>query len=371
MGYNPHTDWSDKLSPIPQVTKRLEQFREAQHHTQELMIKAQQSWVKSNNMPKYQVGDQVWLEGKHLRIHQLTHKLAARHHGPFTIQEVLSPITYRLTLPHQWCIHPVFHINLLTPYQEMLMHGANYQHPLPDLVDGEEEYEVKKVVDSQCFGCRRVLQYLMKWKGYPDSENQWVSRRDMNADEAIREYEEQTGNGPQTAGDKRRTQSQGMSSSSSSHICMSSTYHSTLNSPFIDNTIDLTIDDNVLPSIIDLTTSNAASPTIVDLTTDNDTSPITDQELQQVLHCFPLNPKPARLSPNVHGFAAPPKLLDTSRVGFDPTPDPDNTREYHILHAEEGQVCNLHPLTQTKVAGLLAALPDGESASPEPHPIRP
>ena len=115
---------------------------------QELMIKVQQSWVKHKDMLKYRVGDQVWLEGKHLHTHQLTHKLAARCHRPFTIQEVLSLITYRLTLPHQWRIHPVFHIDLLTPYQETPMHGANYQRPPPDLVDGEEEYEVEKVVDS-------------------------------------------------------------------------------------------------------------------------------------------------------------------------------------------------------------------------------
>ena len=87
------------------------------------------------------------------------------------------------------------------------MHGANYQHPPLDLVDGEEEYEVKKVVDSQCFGQGRALQYLVKWKGYPDSENQWVSRHDMNTNEVIREYEEQarSRNGPDMRRDKRRT----------------------------------------------------------------------------------------------------------------------------------------------------------------------
>ena len=48
----------------------------------------------------------------------------------------------------QWSMHPVFHIDLLTPYRKTTMHGVNYQHPLLDLVEGEEEYEVEKVVDS-------------------------------------------------------------------------------------------------------------------------------------------------------------------------------------------------------------------------------
>jgi hypothetical protein len=30
----------------------------------------------------------------------------------------------------------------------MPAHGANYQRPPPDLVDGVEEYEVEKVLDS-------------------------------------------------------------------------------------------------------------------------------------------------------------------------------------------------------------------------------
>ena len=149
-----------------------------------------------------------------------------------------------------------------------------------------------------------------------------------------------------------------------------SSYHSTIDSPFIDNTIDLTADNDVSPTIIDLTNSNATSPTIIDLTVDDDTSPITEQELQQVLHHFPLNPKPARPSPDIHGFAAPAGLLNTPR-GFNPASDPDGTGEYYILHNEEGRVCNSQPLTQTEVAGLLAALPDGENTSPEPHPVRP
>ena len=120
----------------------------------------------------------------------------------------------------------------------------------------------------------------MKWKGYPDSENQWVNQRDMNTDKAIREYEEQTKtrDGLNAMRDKRRTQNQGTSSSPTS-ICMSSTsssYHSTIDSPFIDNTIDLTADEDVSPVIINLTNSNAASPTVVDLTNDDDTTPITD-----------------------------------------------------------------------------------------------
>ncbi len=65
-GFNLHADWMDKPFPIPQVVLRLDQFKMARRHAQELMIKAQQSWVKHRDMPKYQNGDLVWLEGRHL-----------------------------------------------------------------------------------------------------------------------------------------------------------------------------------------------------------------------------------------------------------------------------------------------------------------
>ena len=36
----------------------------------------------------------------------------------------------------------------------------------------------------------RKKKYLVKWKGYPDSDNKWVDHGNMNAPEAIQEYEE-------------------------------------------------------------------------------------------------------------------------------------------------------------------------------------
>jgi hypothetical protein len=78
MGFNPRADWVHATSPIPRVTLRLEQIKEACVQACEAMIKAQQSWVKHRDTPKYKEGDLVWLEGKNLRINQPTAKLAPR-----------------------------------------------------------------------------------------------------------------------------------------------------------------------------------------------------------------------------------------------------------------------------------------------------
>jgi hypothetical protein len=188
MGYNPCTDWINRPSPIPQVALRIQQFKEARERAQQSMIKAQKSWVKHKDTPKFQLGDLVWLEGRNLRTVQPTAKCVPKRHGLFKVTQVMSAVNYCLELPTQWSIHPVFHIDLLTPYHEMLIHGANYQRPPPDLVEGEEEYEVETVLASRCFGCGKKLQYLVKWKGYPDSDNQWINKEDIFTDDAIREF---------------------------------------------------------------------------------------------------------------------------------------------------------------------------------------
>ena len=142
MGYKPCADWKHATSPLPQVTLHIDQFKEAQVQAQQLMIKAQKSWVKHCDMPKYKEGDLVWLEGHNLCISQPTPKLVPRRHGPFKVAQVMSHVNYHLKLPMQWSIHPVFHIDLLTPYHETITHGPNYQHPPPDLVDNAKEYKV-------------------------------------------------------------------------------------------------------------------------------------------------------------------------------------------------------------------------------------
>ncbi len=62
--------------------------------------------------------------------------------------EVISPVTYRLNLPLRWQLHNTFHASLLSPYHEMKQYGNNYVRPTPELINGEPEWEVAKVLAS-------------------------------------------------------------------------------------------------------------------------------------------------------------------------------------------------------------------------------
>ena len=189
MGYSPRAEIFDVTSSIPTVALQLRDWMKAREDAQKLMIKVQKKWTKGKTPEqRYKTGHQVWLEGRNLQIDRPSTKLALKRHGPFKVKKVLSPIMYQLELPPQWKIHDVFHVDLLTPYRKTKLHGSNFTKPPPDLINGEEEYEIEEILQSRKFGRGGKVQYLVKWKGYPDSENQWVDWDDLHANETLAEY---------------------------------------------------------------------------------------------------------------------------------------------------------------------------------------
>ena len=90
MGYSPRAEIFDVTSSIPTVALRLRDWKKAWEDTQKLMIKAQKKWTKGKELEqRYKTGDQVWLEGRNLRIDRPSVKLAPKRYGPFTIRKVL------------------------------------------------------------------------------------------------------------------------------------------------------------------------------------------------------------------------------------------------------------------------------------------
>ena len=92
----------------------------------------------------FKKGDWVWLDSRNLKT--IYHKkMKPKQEGPFVITKVLGPVTYRLKLPTSWQIHNVFHATLLKPYRENEIYGENFTEPSPELVEGEEVYEVETI----------------------------------------------------------------------------------------------------------------------------------------------------------------------------------------------------------------------------------
>src|SRR6266436_6299666 len=138
---------------------------------------------------QFHLREQVGLDASHLKLPHQKAKLTPKRLGPFKIIQEISLVAYRLGLPPNWRIHDVFHASLLTPYHETTAHGPNFTRPPPDLIDGEEEYEVERIVAHQQFGRTKQLQYLIKWKGYPESDNTWEPADQVHAPELVKHYQ--------------------------------------------------------------------------------------------------------------------------------------------------------------------------------------
>ena len=128
----------------------------------------------------------MWLDSRNPHINVPSKKLAPRRYGQFTIKEKISPVAYCINLPVHMCIHDVFHIDLLSPFNQTEVYGEAFPQPPPKLIEGEEEYKVEDIVADKTH--RRIQQYLIKWKGYPSSENSWVNTKDLHAPELLKEY---------------------------------------------------------------------------------------------------------------------------------------------------------------------------------------
>jgi len=150
--------------------------------------------AERSGMPpaQYLVGSQVWLEGKNLRLPFQATKLAPKWYGPFKIIKEISPIMFQLELPLSWKIHDVFHASLLSPYCKTTTYGPNFFRPPLDLIGNEAEYEVEQIRNHCYSGQNRALQYLIKWKGYPESDNMWESASDVHASNLVCNYHKGT-----------------------------------------------------------------------------------------------------------------------------------------------------------------------------------
>jgi hypothetical protein len=168
-GVNPVASFTVPDDPVPAAQDRLKELIKTRQDAQ----KALQRRIKPLNIPRTFVsGDKVWLDARNLKIKTPSRKLSPRRYGPYPVLEQISPVTYRIKLPPSLRVKNVFHVDLLIPFHETKEHGANYPQPSPELIDGEEEFEVEEITGKRTF--RRKKQYLVKWLGYPVSDNSWV-----------------------------------------------------------------------------------------------------------------------------------------------------------------------------------------------------
>jgi hypothetical protein len=178
-----------RVQSVDERVQYLEQIRK--EVTAALLIAARE--MRNSGPPSlthtFQTNDQVLLEATNLQTTHPKAKLAPRRYGPFKVLWA-SPTNCKLELPPHMKIHPVFHNSLLKPYHKTKEHGPNYEKPAPEIINDEEgHYEIEEILKARPTRNRKSTQYLIKWKGYPASENSWLPEKELtNARELLDQF---------------------------------------------------------------------------------------------------------------------------------------------------------------------------------------
>ena len=59
---------------------------------------------------------------------------------------MISLWAYKLQLLEQWKIFPIFHTCFLSLYKAIEAHSPSYSKPPPDIIEGEEKYEIEVII---------------------------------------------------------------------------------------------------------------------------------------------------------------------------------------------------------------------------------
>ena len=180
MGYTPLSIPDQPIgAKIPETKERLAELLKLRTEALAAHELARIHMIRhvTRNFTPFNEGEKVWLEATNLRIPGRSPKLTPKREGPFKILSRISNLVYKLQIPKGWRIHPVFHASLLTPFIETKEHGPSFPRPPPDIIEGDEFYEVEAIIRHK--GRGSGTKFWVKWQGYPTSENEWIAKEEL------------------------------------------------------------------------------------------------------------------------------------------------------------------------------------------------
>jgi hypothetical protein len=156
----------------------------------------QREWIFLQNRMKYyadkkrlpapilEEGHKVYLIRKNIKTKRPSDKLDWKKIGPFLIKRKISNTNYELSLPDGMKIHPIFHISLLEKAPDDVTVTTDI------VVENNDTYEIERILKAR--GNHKKREYLIKWKGYPNSENTWEPVKNLTGClDLLRQFDKQ------------------------------------------------------------------------------------------------------------------------------------------------------------------------------------
>jgi transposase InsO family protein len=189
MGFEP----GQRRSHLEGVNEFKDRMKEALDEAKAALTKSKDDMAKYYDRkrtpaPDYQPGDKVYLDASDIQTTRPSKKLSHRRLGPFEVVKKVGNGAYRLKLPRSMSrLHPVFNVVKLTLAPPDPILGRHPKPPpLPELVDGEEEWVVEEILDSKVMN--RKLRYLVKWEGFGIEHNSWEPWDTVHAPDLVAEF---------------------------------------------------------------------------------------------------------------------------------------------------------------------------------------
>lgn len=132
--------------------------------------------------------DWVWLDASDIKMTRPSVKLSDRRLGLFKVLAAIERAMYKLELPQRYSqlhlVFPIVKLQLVEPKQ--FPGHLTYDEPPPEIKDGHKEWEVQEILEAKiCWG---ILWYIVWFKGYDSSYNEWVKPANLFAKDTVAEY---------------------------------------------------------------------------------------------------------------------------------------------------------------------------------------
>ena len=115
-------------------------------------------------------------------------KLSDLRTGPFEVVKKVGDGAYKLKLPAHVKVHPVFNVALLTKWRPDPILGRVQPEPTPVIIDGHEEYVIKKILNSNWLG--KHFQYKVTYDSYGKEHDEWLFRDNLLEDLGVESLED-------------------------------------------------------------------------------------------------------------------------------------------------------------------------------------
>ena len=186
MGFEPDQPRShvESINEVKErMTDTLEEAKAALAKSKDDMT-LYYNW-KRTPAPEFKAGDMVFLDASDVQTTRPSKKLSHWRLGPFPIDSQVGNGAYRLRLPLSMSrLYPIFNVVKLSlaPPDPIPGHRTS-PPPLPEIMDGEEEWVVEEILDS--WMVNRKLHYLVKWEGFGVEHNSWEPWDNVHAPELV------------------------------------------------------------------------------------------------------------------------------------------------------------------------------------------